>query len=160
MALDKGEDLLAEAMKKVPNRGWIVAAVRDQYPLDQEDGHGRNALSYVAEKGFNTEAQMMLDRGARPDKPDETGTTPLIYAAEGGHLETVQTFIDARVALDVRDSEGRTAAERALSNGFNNVAACLIAAGAEPPPVDLDTELKQPATVFSRPLALRKAPGA
>jgi cytohesin len=138
----------------------VVAAIRGNYPLDQEDGKGRNALSWAAAKGFAPEAGMMLERGAWLDKPDGQGKTPLILAAEGGHAEAVDVFVAAHARLDLRDKEGRTAAERALGKGFNQVTMCLVAAGAAPPPVDLDTELKQPAAVFARPLALRKPPGA
>ncbi len=156
MALDKGEDLLDEVMKDAPNRNWVVAAIKGNYPLNQEDGKGRNVLLWAAAKGFAPEVRLMLGRGARVDKADDQGKTPLILAAEGGHLELVEIFVAARAAVDACDKEGHTAAECALSKGFNEVTACLVAAGATPPPVDTDTELKQPAKVFSRPLALRK----
>lgn len=156
MALDRGCDLLDAIMHGDRDRRWIRAAIRDQFPLDQEDGKGRNALLWAAAKGYTQEVELMLSRGVWADKADAEGKTPLILAAEGGFMELTKIFAERTKNIDARDKAGRSAADHALTKGYNEITAYLVGAGATPPPVDLDTELKQPAAVFSRPLSLRR----
>jgi hypothetical protein len=153
MAMDRGDDLLDAVMHGTRDRRWVLAAIGDKYPLDQEDGHGRNAFAWAAAKGFVPEMKAMMARGVWCEHADEQGQTPLIMAAEGGHFDAIKLLVESEVQVDARDKSGHSAADYSLTKGFNEITAYLIGAGATPPPVDVDTELKQPAAVFSRPLS-------
>ena len=160
MALDKGEDLLDEISGNTANRQHLLACINANYPLDQQDQNGRNAIIWAAIKGFEPELDAIIKRGSWVEHADNEKKTPLFHAAVNGHLGAVRRLVEEQVNLNTPDYTGKTPAAAALANGFNEVAVYLIAQGATPPPVDLDTELKNSTTVFSRPLRMVKKPGA
>jgi ankyrin repeat protein len=129
MALEKGGDLLDAIMYAERDRRWVLAAIQDNYPIDQFDGHGRNALSWCASKGFLPEVEALIRRGAH-SQPDENGQTPLILAAIGGHYEVIRALAGEGADIDARDKKGKTAIMLAAGGGRANAALELGKLGA------------------------------
>ena len=129
MALDRGGDLLDAIMYGIRDRRWISAAIKDEFPLDQMDGHGRDALAWAAKKGYAPEMEAMIARGVRVDVPDEDGRTPLMHAVAGGYAEAARLLTAANVNVNAEDKAGKTAIILAAASGFAEVITELAAAG-------------------------------
>ncbi|MDR6319077.1 ankyrin repeat domain-containing protein [Actinoplanes couchii] len=90
----------------------------------------------VAAAGWGTprDVAALLRRGADPDLPDQDGTTPLYRASVQGRSFNVQTLLEAGADAN-RESgdfdEGLPLCA-AVCHGHDEVAALLIAAGADP----------------------------
>ena len=66
----------------------------------------------------------------RPHRPLRASDLPA--AASAGALLTVQRLLELGFGVDTRDDQGATALLRACGAGHREVAACLLAAGADP----------------------------
>jgi cytohesin len=89
-------------------------------------------------------ARALMDAGADPDTPDSSGRTPLHWAAWMGHTtyseesrdtvfytEAVEALLDGGADPNAADEEGRTPLHYALKEGYEPIAAVLVAAGAD-----------------------------
>ena len=65
----------------------------------------------------------------RPNRPLRADDLPVTAAA--GALATVQRLLELGFAVDTRDEQGATALLRACGAGHREIAACLLAAGAD-----------------------------
>ncbi|KAK5739906.1 hypothetical protein LTR17_005002 [Elasticomyces elasticus] len=77
--------------------------------LNNRDAGGRTALSLAAEHGHLDIAELLIEKGARPELPALNGWTALHYAAAHGHSEFVETLLECAVVdVDCKDSGGYT----------------------------------------------------
>ncbi len=74
----------------------LVDAGADVNALEAE--HRRTPLAEAAKQGHVDVTRLLLDRGARPDLPDEDWARPLAWALEGGHDEVAALLRDATAA--------------------------------------------------------------
>ena len=97
--------------------------------------------------------QLLLERGALPDLPQLRSATPLMAAAglyassrdtrgryknEEQSVAAVRLLLDAGADIAARDAQGRTALHGAASQGYTELAALLVAHGADPTVADED----------------------
>uniref|UniRef100_A0ABD2XQD5 Uncharacterized protein n=1 Tax=Trichogramma kaykai TaxID=54128 RepID=A0ABD2XQD5_9HYME len=89
---------------------------------------------------FNV-ANLLLDRGADPNLPDEEGTTPLHVACKDyDTTEMVQKFIELNVRVDALDNRGRTPLHYAayVESGHQMNLEVLLRNGANPNLADVE----------------------
>ncbi|XP_028568881.2 cyclin-dependent kinase 4 inhibitor B isoform X3 [Podarcis muralis] len=71
-------------------------------------------------------AQLLLQRGADPNRPDpSTGTFPVHDAARGGFLDTLRVLRRGSARFDVRDRWGRRPLDLAEESGQSRVVSFL-----------------------------------
>ncbi|ODT60591.1 hypothetical protein ABS71_17225 [bacterium SCN 62-11] len=87
---------------------------------DEPLGHG--PLFHAARLNHTRVLQLLLEKGADPNRQDYLGQTPLLWAAEAGHLESVRLLLQP-------DPKALFAA---LENRQAECAALLLAAGSPP----------------------------
>lgn len=98
----RGDSALSIAEKRFDRdivRALEQAGAREERTytsLDETD-----ALVKAARLGDMDKAKALLDRGAKPDSPDEYGVTPLIAAAYEGQVGMVKQLIAKGAKLDV-----------------------------------------------------------
>jgi ankyrin repeat protein len=103
------------------------------------DGTGKGALVYAAGRGFGRVVERLLDAGLEVNARYGHDLTALMWAA--GHsndvptaeaLATVDLLLSRGAAIDLADDRGRTALMIAAQRGHGEIAARLLAAGANP----------------------------
>lgn len=98
--------------------------------LDALDHHGASPLACACEAGNWRLAKFLLERGARPDP---LGGQPVLHAAASGEDDPVgvQLLLRHKAKVDARDDAGRSALRVACAAGNAEIAAALLAAGAD-----------------------------
>ena len=92
---------------------------------------GGSALIAAARSGDTATLGKLLRKGANPDTIDRDGISALEWACGKGHLAAVEALLHARAAVDAAHSPSKyTPLMRAARFGFRDIAAVLIAAGA------------------------------
>ncbi|XP_026097132.1 ankyrin repeat domain-containing protein 35-like [Carassius auratus] len=71
---------------------------------------------------------LLLQRGASVNLPDESGRTPLSYACEMGHLDTVKILVKSGADPEAADAWGNTALMYAAAAGHAHVLEFLVRA--------------------------------
>ena len=91
-------------------------------------------LTWAADKGYRDVVELLLDKGAKPNKadPDHHRQTPLHMAANKGHCHVVQLLIDRGAEPNKCDMEARTPLYWAVVKGYKDVVKILIEGGADP----------------------------
>lgn len=96
------------------------------------------ALVWAAKAGRIEAISLLVERGARLDADPYRGT-PLLWAAANGRVETVRCLIDLGANVNLRATfggpshgQGVTAIHLAAQNNHREVAALLLARGADP----------------------------
>ena len=74
----------------------------------------------------------LLDAGADPNARDDAGRTPLHFAAQEGATDAAHLLLGRSAQVDLVDRYGNTALWTSVVNRHPDVAALLLAAGAEP----------------------------
>jgi ankyrin repeat protein len=67
--------------------------------------------------------QLLLDRGANPNQPDEDGDTPLFVCET---IQSVEILLAAGADPTIRNEEGKTAAEAAAEDSDRRAVAELL----------------------------------
>ncbi|XP_061486906.1 cyclin-dependent kinase 4 inhibitor B-like isoform X2 [Rhineura floridana] len=84
----------------------------------------------VMKMGSPRVAELLLQRGADPNRPDpSTGSLPIHDAAREGFLDTLQVLHLGGARVDLPDKEGRLPVDRAEENGQHHVVrylSCLM----------------------------------
>uniref|UniRef100_A0A8C1PLK2 Uncharacterized protein n=1 Tax=Cyprinus carpio TaxID=7962 RepID=A0A8C1PLK2_CYPCA len=71
---------------------------------------------------------LLLQRGASVNLPDESGRTPLSYACEMGHLDAVKILVKSGADPEAADAWGNTALMYAAAAGHSAVVEFLVRA--------------------------------
>lgn len=123
MAANAGSAAIVGALLPLLEPGEIDAAGPD----------GATALGIAASAGARDIAYLLLQHGARIDRPDFDGKTPLIRAAGRrvpGTLETVKLLLEMGANPSAEDKKGNTAVSEAERRGSSDVVELLKRAGA------------------------------
>ena len=106
-----------------------ILATAPGLAVDKENEHGETPLMMAALKGQKRLAVVLLDRGARVQKP---GWTPLHYAACGPDAEVVSLLLGRQAALEARSPNGTTPLMMAAGYGPEAAVDALLMAKADP----------------------------
>ncbi|HEU4813672.1 MAG TPA: ankyrin repeat domain-containing protein [Xanthomonadaceae bacterium] len=110
----------------------VAALLRDAAAeLDVANAEGITPLGMACAVGNWRLARFLLERGA---KPEAAGTVPALLAAAGTEEDDaagVQLLLKHKARVDARDAEGRSALHEAALAGHAEIAAALLAAGAD-----------------------------
>ena len=87
-------------------------------------------LCEAASFGRKEVAQLLLQKGAEPDKADKLGQTPLYWAAMTGHRGVVEVLLDEGADLNRAVVRGTTLLHKAAFKDHTNVVALLLERGA------------------------------
>lgn len=102
-----------------------------KHTIDLRDNCGRTALSWVAERGYQAAAKLLLDNGAGVEERDNYGQTPFSWAAKGGDEAVVKLLLDNGAKLEQKNRKGQTPLSRAAENGQETVVKLLLDNGAD-----------------------------
>ena len=114
------------------HRGVIVQ-LKSCGRLDKSHSHkdmiGRNAISLVAEGGFDETLKLLLKLDMPGiDEADNDGKTPLFWAIEANNDSTVKILVKTkRVNINHRNQDGRTPLSWAISHGSERTVQLLLA---------------------------------
>ncbi len=91
---------------------------------------GETLLIIAIKRDFRSIRNLLIEKGAGPDKPNVNGETPLIAAVANNQANSVRMLLDLRVNLEKRDSNGDTALHVALKKSNDDLALTLVKEGA------------------------------
>lgn len=100
-------------------------------PVDATDSQGCSALLRAAGGGHRAVVDLLLARGADPQRPANSGATPLSAAVSMRHVDIVDRLIAAGASLEQRLPGELTVLMVASALGLPDMAARLLAAGAD-----------------------------
>ena len=89
-------------------------------------------LCEAASEGHKEVAQLLLQRGAEPDKADKLGQTPLYWAAMTGHRGVAEVLLDGGADPNRTVERNVTPLHQAALKGHTNVVTLLLERGAHP----------------------------
>jgi ankyrin repeat protein len=111
--------------------GGINPNLRDGNKVNQ----GRPLLSFASMNGHTQVVELLIERGAKVDKPDFHGRTPLSWAAEYGQLDAVKLLVHHGANVNTEDKERETPLSWVVHVGTgketDNVHDYLVAQGAK-----------------------------
>ncbi|WP_342317226.1 ankyrin repeat domain-containing protein [Lysobacter sp. FW306-1B-D06B] len=100
-------------------------------PVDAADAQGCTALLRAAGGGHRAVVDLLLARGADPERTANSGATPLSAAVSMRHAEIVDRLLAAGAPLEQRLPGDLTVLMVACALGLTDLAARLLAAGAD-----------------------------
>ena len=80
----------------------------------------RTTLSWAAQRGDHNAVELLLMRGADPNKPDNSLRTPLHWSAVAKTHECALLLLQYDAKVDVKDDLGRTTLSRVASNNHED----------------------------------------
>ena len=86
----------------------------------------------AAWKGHKNVVQILIDKGADPNRADQWGQTPVSMAAGVGHTDVVQLLLDKGADPNEADTRGVTTLHLASIIGHKYVVHLLLERGADP----------------------------
>ena len=99
--------------------------------IHRANRHGETALMLAAWRKQRAALRWLLERGARPNRPEREWTA-LHYATFSGHAELVEDLLKAGADVNARSTNGSTVIMMAAREGHAGLARRLLAAGANP----------------------------
>ncbi|KAF4944319.1 hypothetical protein FGADI_12773 [Fusarium gaditjirri] len=94
--------------------------------IDALDRSGRTPLCLASEDGYDGVVELLLRHGADMEaQHPEYKQTPLSLASEGGHEDVVRLLLENGAKVDATDSQGKTARDRAIDQGWDEIAKLL-----------------------------------
>jgi ankyrin repeat protein/nucleoside phosphorylase len=93
------------------------------------DEGGHTALSRACAGARIEVVQILLSRGAHPDRDAPNQEKPLVQAARHGHVKACQMMLDAGANLNALDKNGHTALSAACEEGRLGVVEYLLSFG-------------------------------
>ena len=142
-----GETLLMTAARTGDTDTVRVLLARGADPNARESRRGQTALMWAAANNNAAAIHVLAEQGAdlhaRTDNPSRspgrgfssapaTGFTPLLFAVRGSHLDAVRVLLDAGADVNDAVSDGQSALVVATTNANWELAAYLLARGADP----------------------------
>ena len=121
-------DLPSAAM--VGDRDAVRRLLDLGFDVDSPDAQGCTALLRAAGGGFATTVELLIARGADPQRAAHTGATPLSAAVSMRQAEIVGALLAAGADIEYRLPGGVTVLMLAAALGLPEIAARLITAGA------------------------------
>ena len=76
--------------------------------LGARDKWGNSAMALAARRGFTDVVELLLEAGARIDRPNRFSETPLFQAVASSHLSSVKLLVEAGADLERADIYGNT----------------------------------------------------
>ena len=151
LLLDRGAD-----PNKEDKDGQIPLHWAARYPAQCSSMHFQDVvqlllapLYWAARYPYKDVVQLLLDKGAEPNKADGDGETPLHYSARNGYKYVVQFLLDRGAEPNKADGDGQTPLYRAVRNGCKEMVQLLLERGADPNKGDNDgnTPLQEAARI-------------
>ena len=125
----KGQPGLTVAMQERSLKAARVLLDQSALDVNAANAAGETALMMAALKGDLGSVQLLLDRGARVDRP---GWSPIHYAATGPEPRVVQLLIDRGADLNAASPNGSTPLMMAAQYGSEDSVKLLLERGADP----------------------------
>eukprot|EP00975_Prorocentrum_lima_P054440 11417440-Prorocentrum_lima.AAC.1 len=75
----------------------------------------------AAEFDQSEAVQLLIDRGANLEKPQNNGATPLCVAAQGGRIGVVRTLLAAGADMEAKENKGWTPLCNAAVKGHTDI---------------------------------------
>ena len=92
-------------------------------------GPNSGALHTAAFSGYEAVVELLLTRGANPDKADKQGFYPLHLAASKNHVPVMKLLLAKGASVNLTTPQGGTALHVAAASGFPAATTLLIHAG-------------------------------
>ena len=92
--------------------------------------YGLSPLHAAALRGHGNVANILIEKGANPNKADQWGMTPLVMAAYNGHTNVVKLLLDKGANPNETNGHGYTPLHHASYTGHKYVVKALLEAGA------------------------------
>ncbi len=119
----------------------IETALENGFEVNSTDAELHTALMLAAYNGHSTIVKLLLEHGATTDLRDLKDRTALMYASTGDFNETVILLFEAGAKTNLVDNEEHfTALMFAAAEGQAEVVRTLLAHGADPALLDVDSE--------------------
>lgn len=123
-----GETALILALREGSQRVVTVLLADPAINLEATAVNGNTALMMAAFKNDGAAVKLLLDKGARVDRP---GWNALHYAAAGGGADIVRMLVAHKADIDARAPSGMTALMIAAREGQESAARALLTLGAD-----------------------------
>lgn len=99
-----------------------------------EGGSGYTPLHFASRNNQLDIVHVLLHHGADPNRQTNAGrATPLHRAAYCGHMDVVKALLKAGANPCIKDADGLTAADKALRQGYMEIASMLHSIPAQSP---------------------------
>ena len=134
---------------EAPTQGLLAAADRgdlaaiknqlaDRANVNLQDGEGKTALFYAADRGHTEIVKLLLAKGA--DVKSAAGAKALMASACAGDLESVKAILAQGADINAQDKEGVTALMVAAEENRVEVVKLLLSRGANASLKDVEGE--------------------
>jgi len=126
---ERGQPGLTTAMQEHSLRAAKLLLAQPGLQIDALNAAGESALMMAARKGEAEGLKLLLERGAKINRP---GWSPLHYAAGGPDPEIVRTLLDRGAEIDAPAPNGTTPLMMAAQYGSEDSVKLLLQRGADP----------------------------
>jgi len=133
--------LLSTNMLNINNHSNIDNYDDEEEDSDDEEYYTATPLFEAAKNGRMDIVRLLLDRGAKPNIPEEHGNSPLHTAAKQGHIGIVQLLLNNGADPNLENDYGETPLYLAFQNDHDNVEHLLLEKGARPEKEYFETKL-------------------
>ncbi len=119
-----------------PDPALLELTLANGADVQAKDSYDGTGLIRAAHRGYPEIVKRLIDAGVELDHVNRLGWTALLEAiilGDGGrsHVETVRLLVDAGADVNLADGPGVTPLVHAERAGFDEIAAILVAAGAD-----------------------------
>ena len=111
---------------------WLTFLIQKGANVNIRDSRGVTPLQLAANLGFEEGVQLLVDKLARVDEPNDTGETPLISAVHRGNIALMRILLKAGADPNRSDNSGRTARDYAALAVRSSALLAEIEASAKP----------------------------
>ena len=128
---EKGQSPLVLSLREGSFKVAKLLLAQPKIDLEQANAVGETALMMAALKGQLDWLQTLLDRGAKPERPEALAWTALHYAASGPEPRAVQLLLSRGALINARSPNGSTPLMMAARYGAIDSATLLLKSGAD-----------------------------